>query len=559
MAFKLVAIAATSVLVASKSIPKFTKQLGRERRIVNGADADQGEWPWFVSLRTPGGGSHFCGGSLVAGDVVMTAAHCVVGEAASSLQVNVGSYRLDAADSGIPVSVQSITVHPQYDDQSTTNDIAFLKLSSCVDGVVPIRWDTRSEEELFADGNQGLAAIIGHGTDSSGGNLVNILQEAEQTVLTHAECASLFQQHGGDGSVVFEDTMICGSTTSPNGGSNVDTCQGDSGGPFVTKVGAEYFLTGLTSWGYGCAASTPGVYTRVAQYAGANGFIEQNAASACGTRTPTVSPPPTVPPPPTTDAPTPAPSTPPPNPAYQGSISCGSTVTGSTSGAPNTLPSQSSGEAHFSFSVSSVGEHAFDGCASSYDTWVRIYTDNDGDNSPDANGEVFQCDDCGGCGVRTSFTSGSTQGFSHLTAGNYILVIEGYANSEGQFSMTMGGSACGGEPQTQSPTPSPSPANTPEPETTTLPAATTTTGSSGIVVGRITCGATVAGSTVDGTNLHGNAAADKAYSFAVGPNGASYTFSTCGSGYDTFVRVYAEDWIQLAANDDSCAAACRAS
>ena len=109
MALNLLALAGTTALVASKSISvgaPFTKELGRDRRIVNGVDADQGEWPWFVSLRSAYGGDHFCGGSLVAGDVVMTAAHCVPGTSASDVVVNVGSYRLDNPDSGVRVTVQ---------------------------------------------------------------------------------------------------------------------------------------------------------------------------------------------------------------------------------------------------------------------------------------------------------------------------------------------------------------------------------------------------------------------------------------------------------------------
>ena len=65
MALNLLALAGTTALVASKSISvgaPFTKELGRDRRIVNGVDADQGEWPWFVSLRSAYGGDHFCGG-----------------------------------------------------------------------------------------------------------------------------------------------------------------------------------------------------------------------------------------------------------------------------------------------------------------------------------------------------------------------------------------------------------------------------------------------------------------------------------------------------------------
>ena len=44
-------------------------------RVVNGENASPHAWPWQISLRV--NGRHICGGSLIANDWVVTAAHCV--------------------------------------------------------------------------------------------------------------------------------------------------------------------------------------------------------------------------------------------------------------------------------------------------------------------------------------------------------------------------------------------------------------------------------------------------------------------------------------------------
>jgi len=260
---------------------------------VAGDPADEDEWPWFVSLHA--GGSHFCGGTLVRPDVVLTAAHCIAYEDgsqddANTVTVYVNSYRLDDVTNGIFARVTNITVHPDYDYEWDYNDIAVLKLDRCIQGIKPLKMDTRDEATLFqslGDEPSALAAIIGHGATQEGGGVTNILQEAVQTVLNHTQCVFLFETNEGGGNWIDADMMICGSTFVGVDQQRVDTCQGDSGGPFVTMDDGEFVLTGITSWGMGCAGPTPGVYARVASYM--SGFIADNTQSSC-TVSPTPAP-----------------------------------------------------------------------------------------------------------------------------------------------------------------------------------------------------------------------------------------------------------------------------
>jgi trypsin len=216
--------------------PKFNK-------IVGGLPAFEGEFPYIVSLRHSYYG-HFCGGSLVNKNWVLTAAHCVTGITPASIMI--GLHTQDLTTNAENFKQIQIITHPKWDANTMDYDFALVKLEED-SSYPPIEFNT-----VPVEGKVNFVTA-GWGTLAENGSVSNALMKVEVPFVDQAKCSAAYPGW-------VTDSMLCAGFD--EGGK--DACQGDSGGPLVINAGGTTLLAGVVSWGAGCARpNQPGVYSKV--------------------------------------------------------------------------------------------------------------------------------------------------------------------------------------------------------------------------------------------------------------------------------------------------------
>jgi secreted trypsin-like serine protease len=242
------AVCAATAAAATTTLLGAPSAAAAPQPIVGGTTTTTTAYPFMMQI-TDASQNQFCGGTLVAANKVVTAAHCMAGESTSSIRVVGGRTYLNGTN-GTVSKVSKIWINPDYTDATNGDDVAVLTLSTSM-SYTPASYVASTDTGVYATG--ATARIIGWGTTSENGSSSNQLRTATVPIVSNTSCASSY------GSEFVASDMVCAGYTS--GG--VDTCQGDSGGPLL--IGGV--LAGITSWGEGCAeAGYPGVYTRLTTF-----------------------------------------------------------------------------------------------------------------------------------------------------------------------------------------------------------------------------------------------------------------------------------------------------
>jgi Trypsin len=188
-------------------------------------------------VRVESSTGELCSGAIIAPDLVLTAAHCVMERA---------GYRVVAVDRRFrPIQLRAVAaaMHPAFVPGTTPRtqpgvDLAILKLEQPLGGdFVP----------LDARGAGGIAK--GEPVELAGYGIVAEGKAGTARILRQTQLVALGSLQVANKVTVVADTERLALST------GAGACRGDSGGPILRASGGGYQLVGIVSWSSGAMAS----------------------------------------------------------------------------------------------------------------------------------------------------------------------------------------------------------------------------------------------------------------------------------------------------------------
>ncbi|XP_002164216.1 elastase-1 isoform X1 [Hydra vulgaris] len=243
--------------------PKRNEECGKNKihdaRIIAGTISAPNSWIWQAAIYLYE--ELVCGGTLIAPNYIITAAHCVIYAKKEGITITLGEHVRDTNEgSEQEHTVENIIIHNEYNDSSLESDIAIIKLKKKVKINDDIGFACLPNEPPPTNAT---CYLTGWGLLTPGGISSNILNEAKMPIVSNKKCGEKNKNDLGTSKVT--ENMLCAGFENDN---KVSGCHGDSGGPFVCKKKNSWVLHGVLSWGsrFCDASHRYTVFTKVFNY-----------------------------------------------------------------------------------------------------------------------------------------------------------------------------------------------------------------------------------------------------------------------------------------------------
>lgn len=233
--------------------------------IVGGEIASPDEFPYFVLV------GDYCGGSLIAPDIVMTAGHCKPDIKHKTL-VRVGAFQRnsdrlvdddnddndldpkDDQDHSEIFSISKVSRHPKYErlgDDEFLFDYTILKLN----GTSAKPYISINRDDSLPWQNATVTAM-GMGDINNFGVRSNLLRKVDLNVVGSSDCELVSGRNISYDGRIDSVSHLCTFTPEK------DSCSYDSGSPIILRP--QRALVGMVSWGEECADEIfPAVNSRI--------------------------------------------------------------------------------------------------------------------------------------------------------------------------------------------------------------------------------------------------------------------------------------------------------
>jgi MYXO-CTERM domain-containing protein len=232
-------LSAVLLLSACQLDPNITQE---QDAIINGENAIIGQFPAVGALVQPFGGSffQFCTGTLIAPNLVLSAAHCIdpelngqsLAQIAASTRVVFNQINVNNGPQagGIVASVDRIIENGAFDltNLQAGNDVSILVLKESVVGIEPIPFSVTPATDLIGQRFTSVGFGVSNAANQSGGGIQRFTD---------------FELEAVEGEI-----MRYGFNDNGQGDDTTGVCSGDSGGPDLIEINGVTQVFGIHSF-----------------------------------------------------------------------------------------------------------------------------------------------------------------------------------------------------------------------------------------------------------------------------------------------------------------------